>query len=260
MGDADALTSLLRRDRAVAAAALAGVVLIAWVYLFFGMGMEVPEVGAMLAPAMTEHWSRGYAAMMLLMWVIMMAAMMLPSAAPMILLHATLARRRRELGGVAPATGVFVLGYVAIWALFSALATALQWALSEAAQMSSAMSLTSRLAAASILIAAGVYQWTPLKQSCLRHCRTPLDFVLGHWREGTWGGFAMGVRHGGFCLGCCWVLMLLLFVGGVMNTLWIAGLTLFVLVEKTAPWGHWGSQVAGGVLVLWGFSALLSMT
>jgi len=258
-GDAGALMRLLRHDSAVVVATLGSVVLIAWIYLLFGMRMDAHEAGAMLAPAVPARWSAGYAAMMLLMWVLMMAAMMLPSAAPMILLHASMARRRRELGGWAAASAIFVLGYIAVWTLFSVLATALQWALTDAAQMSQAMSLSSRITAAVTLIAAGAYQWTPLKQSCLRHCRSPLEFVLTRWREGAWGSFAMGLEHGAFCLGCCWVLMLLLFVGGVMNLLWIAGLTLFVIVEKAAPWGHWAGHMAGAVLVLWGCGALLSL-
>ena len=259
MTDASALERLLRRDRAVVVAALTGVVLMSWLYLLFGSGMDMHNMDAMLAPAMTPHWSPSYFAVMLIMWVIMMAAMMLPSASPMILLHATISRRRREQGGTLAATGIFAFGYAVIWAIFGVIGTSLQWALAAEAQLSPTMALTSMIAAASMLIAAGVYQWTPLKQSCLRRCRSPLDFVLAYWREGAWGPFAMGIRHGTFCLGCCWLLMLLLFVGGVMNLLWIAGLTVFVLVEKSAPWGHWLGQVAGMVLVVWGCVALTSL-
>lgn len=259
MTDASALERLLHRDRVVAVAALTGVALMSWLYLFLGAGMDAHDMDAMLSPSMTLHWSATYFTVMLLMWVIMMLAMMLPSASPMILLHATISRRRREQGGVLAATGIFALGYVVIWAAFGLAATFLQWALAAAALLSPAMALTSKIAAASMLIAAGAYQWTPLKQSCLRRCRSPLDFVLAYWREGAWGSFSMGARHGAFCLGCCWLLMMLLFVGGLMNMLWIGGLAVFVLVEKMMPWGHWLGRVAGLALVFWGCVALATV-
>ena len=119
------------------------------------------------------------------------------------------------------------------------------------------MAVTNRLLAGGVLIAAGVYQWTPLKQACLRRCRSPLEFLTTEWREGTQGVFVMGLRHGGYCLGCCWILMLLLFVGGIMNMAWIVGIALFVLVEKLAPAGHWIGKAAGALLVLWGFATLV---
>ena len=205
-------------------------------------------------------WSAGYFALMLAMWVVMMAAMMLPSATPMILLHATLARRRhpRQFAALA-ANGLFVLGYVAVWSGFAAAAALVQWALAEVALLSPMMHASSAALAGALLVGAGVYQFTPLKQSCLRHCRSPLDFVMSHWRGGARGSFAMGARHGAYCLGCCWMLMLLLFVGGVMNLVWIAGLAAFVLVEKLAPNGHWATRLAGLALVLWGALVLGSL-
>jgi predicted metal-binding membrane protein len=121
------------------------------------------------------------------------------------------------------------------------------------------MEITSKTVAASLLVAAGIYQWTPLKHSCLRRCRSPLDFVLAYWREGNWGSFAMGLRHGAFCLGCCGVLMLLLFVGGLMNLAWVAGLAAFVLIEKAAPRGDWVGRFVGVALVLWGLVDLLRL-
>jgi predicted metal-binding membrane protein len=131
----------------------------------------------------------------------------------------------------------------------SFVAAALQWGLDAATLMSPMMMTTSIVAAGFVLVPAGVYQWTPLKQACLRQCQSPLEFILGHWREGTSGALVMGLQHGLFCLGCCWMLMLLLFIGGVMNLLWIAGLTLFVSVEKTVPGGHWLSRVVGAALI-----------
>ena len=247
-----ALERLLRHDRVGVIAALIGVVLLSWLYLLLGAGIDMRGMD------MSAEWSPAYFAVMLLMWIIMMAAMMLPSAAPMILLHATMSRRRWEQSGVLPATGIFVLGYLVIWAAFSLAATSLQWALGMAALLSPAMATTSKVAAALMLIAAGIYQWTSLKQSCLRHCRSPLDFMLTYWREGAWGSFVMGIRHGAFCVGCCWMLMLLLFVGGLMNLLWVAGLALFVLVEKTAPGGHWIGRATGLALAALGGVELFS--
>jgi predicted metal-binding membrane protein len=196
--------------------------------------------------------------LMLLMWAVMMAAMMLPSAAPMILLFGSIARSRHARGEQASAAGIFGLGYVAVWSVFSVGAVALQFALESAALLSPMMETTSIALAGAVLIAAGVYQWTPLKQACLRRCRSPLEFVLTHWREGRRGAFVMGAEHGVYCVGCCWVLMLLLFVGGIMNLTWIAGLAIFVLVEKLAPAGHWIGRCAGVALAAWGGLTLLT--
>ncbi len=226
--------------RLAAAALLAALVALSWAFL-----LAMP---AHMAPA---GWSAHYFAAMLLMWAVMMAAMMLPSAAPMVLFHARISGQRAPRRALS-ANASFLLGYVAVWALFSAAATTLQWTLSEAALLSPMMQVSSKALAATFLIAAGLYQWTPLKQSCLTKCRSPLDFVMAYWREGRWGSFVMGARHGAFCLGCCWMLMLLLFVGGVMNFAWILALAAFVLVEKLAPAGHWAGRAAGIALVGWG--------
>jgi predicted metal-binding membrane protein len=224
----------------LSAAALAALVVLSWVFL--------AAMPAHMAPA---GWSARYFGAMLLMWAVMMAAMMLPSAAPMVLFHARIAGQRAPRHALSANAG-FVLGYLAVWALFSAAATLMQWALAEAALLSPMMQTASKALAAALLIAAGLYQWTPLKQSCLIKCRSPLDFIMAYWRGGRWGSFAMGARHGAFCLGCCWMLMLLLFVGGVMSFAWIAALTAFVLVEKLAPAGHWAGRAAGIALVGWG--------
>lgn len=211
----------------------------------------------MRAPA---GWSPQYFAVMAGMWIVMMAAMMLPTATPMILLHATLARRRHVLQRAAlAANGLFVLGYVAVWSAFALGATVLQWALAEAALLSPMMQASSKGLAGALLVAAGIYQFTPLKQACLRNCRSPLDFIMSHWRNGPAGAYAMGLRHGAYCLGCCWTLMLLLFVGGVMSLAWIAGLASFVLVEKLAPYGHWTTRLAGVALLGWGAVVLATL-
>jgi predicted metal-binding membrane protein len=258
MSGASALEHVLRRDRAVVVGGLIGVILLSWVYLLRGAGMDMHAMGGMAMP-MATPWSPGHFALMAVMWAVMMAAMMLPGAAPMILLYAAIARRRRAQGGVTAAVGMFALGYIALWATFSLAAASLQRGLDAAALLSPMMATTSVVAAGLVLVAAGIYQWTPLKQACLRHCRSPLDFILGNWREGARGALVMGLRHGLFCVGCCWMLMLLLFVGGVMNLLWVGGLAFFVLVEKMAPGGRRFSRVAGAALVAWGGMTLLTL-
>jgi predicted metal-binding membrane protein len=245
----------LRRDRIVVISALAAVVVLAWGYLLVGAGMGMHEMDGMLMPRHAS-WTPGYVAVVLLMWAVMMAAMMLPSVAPMILLFGTIARRGQRTGDSPADAGVFGLGYVAVWAAFSLVAVAVQFGLDQAALLSPMMSTTSRALAGGVLIGAGMYQWTPLKQACLRRCRSPLEFLVTEWREGRRGAFVMGLRHGGYCLGCCWVLMLLLFVGGIMNLAWIAGIAMFVLVEKLAPAGHWIGRAAGAALILWGIGTL----
>ena len=249
---ATSLNGLLRRDRIVVVFGLLGVILLCWAYLLSGAGMSMHEMDGMLMPMSAGPWTPGYAAVVLVMWAVMMAAMMLPSAAPMILFYDTIARARRSKGGSATASGIFASGYVAVWAAFSLVAVALQFGLDEAILLSPMMQTTSTVVAGAVLIAAGLYQWTPLKHACLRRCRSPLDFVMTHWREGPSGAFIMGIQHGAFCVGCCWMLMLLLFVGGVMNVSWIATLAAFVLVEKLAPAGYWIGRAAGAFLIAWG--------
>jgi predicted metal-binding membrane protein len=194
---------------------------------------------------------------MFFMWWIMMVAMMLPSAAPMILLFARFNRSQRDRGAPYVPTGVFALGYVLVWAAFSQVAVAAQWGLERSGMLSSMLASTSVTLGAALLIAAGLYQLTPLKYACLRHCRSPLFFIAHHWRPGEWGALRMGLEHGAFCTGCCWFLMALLFYGGVMNLFWIIGLALLVLLEKLAPAGHWVGWVVGVGLIAWGGGLLL---
>jgi predicted metal-binding membrane protein len=247
----------LRRDRLLVVCCLLLVVALSWTYLLSGAGM-MQEMGDMLMPMSSGSWTLGHALIVLVMWAVMMAAMMLPSAAPRLHAAGSSVRRRSERGDPAIASGAVCAGYLAVWTVFSLAATTLQYGLEQAALLSPMMETTSQILAGTVLIAAGAYQWTPLKQTCLRHCRSPLDFVMTHWRPGTRGAFAMGLRHGAVCLGCCWLLMLLLFVGGVMNLAWIAGIALFVLVEKLSPAGHWIGRGAGLLLVTWGGATLLA--
>jgi predicted metal-binding membrane protein len=244
------LESLVRRDRALTVAGLAVLTLLAWLYLVRLHG----EMAAMADMGMAmEAWSAHDALVAAVMWAVMMVAMMLPSTAPVTLLVANIARQRAAKGGAFGAgTALFVLGYLAVWVGFAAVATTLQWGLDEAGLMSDTMGLANQVGAGIVLMGAGIYQWTPLKETCLRHCRSPLDFLLFHWREGRLGAFLSGLGHGAFCLGCCWMLMALLFVGGIMNLAWIAAIALLVLIEKTLPWGGWTGRLAGILLVLWG--------
>src|SRR5437667_6581635 len=256
---ADWFFAVLRHDRAVVLGSLTLVILLAWAWLLVGAGIDMEEMdmGGGQIMLMLPKWSLGYGLVVFAMWAVMMVAMMLPSAAPVTLLIASIARKRREAGAATRiSTAPFVLGYLVVWLAFSAAATLLQWRLDAAELLSETMALASTLVAGGVLILAGIYQWTPLKQACLRHCRSPLDFLLHHWRDGAFGAFVSGARHGTFCLGCCWMLMVLLFVGGIMNLAWIAGIALVVLIEKTLPWGGRMGRAMGVVLIAWGALAL----
>ncbi len=256
--EAGSLEPLLMRDRMVLVVGLVAVIVMAWGWLVAGAGMEMSAVemtamagmdGWLMRPAV---WTLAYAALIFAMWWVMMVAMMLPSAAPMLLLFARVNRKDKEAGAPLVPIALFATGYLLVWGGFCAVATALQWGLESARLLSPMLVTTNKWLGAGILIAAGLSQFTPLKAICLRHCRTPLGFLLGSWRSGRLGALRMGLEHGAFCLGCCWFLMALLFFGGVMNLYWIAGLAVFVLLEKTIPLGHWLGRVAGVVLVAWG--------
>jgi predicted metal-binding membrane protein len=204
------------------------------------MGMAMPQLHA---------WEMADVGLLFLMWAVMMVAMMVPTAAPMIMLVATVDRRRLDRPRPMARTGMFALGYLASWIGYSALAASAQWGLHAAALLSPAMASTSRLLGGGILIAAGIYQWTPLKRACLTSCRSPLAFIMTEWRDGRTGAWVMGLRHGLYCVGCCWVLMALLFVAGVMNLAWVVAISAFALVEKIVPGGDRVGRVAGFGLV-----------
>jgi predicted metal-binding membrane protein len=247
------LRSMLEHDRILVLAALLAVSVLAWTWLLLGAGIEMEQMdmGGGQVMLIAPEWSIGYAALIFLMWAIMMMAMMLPSAAPAILLAAALMRQRRGDHIFWP-VGLFVLGYLIVWFGFSLMATALQWGLDRIGLLSDDMAVGGATFAGLLLIAAGLYQWTPLKQACLIQCRSPFEQVTKYWRRGPFGPMMAGIRHGIFCLGCCWMLMALLFVGGLMNLLWIAALALLVLAEKMFPIGPRISRLTGVVLVVWG--------
>ena len=237
---------------------LGSVVALAWGYLLYmGWGMEHMEVGVNMAimPRMTQ-WGIIDLLLVLMMWVVMMVGMMLPSATPMILTFNALDRQRE--GGPAHVAHVwsFVAGYIAVWAAFSLLATLIQWALLEARLVSPMMRSRSPMLGGILLVCAGAFQFSPLKQACLSTCRSPLSFIMTEWRSGTTGAFVMGLKHGIYCTACCWLLMALLFVLGVMNLLWIAALAVFILIEKTFPRVRYLSFATGTVLIAWGLVVL----
>jgi len=238
------------RARRAILTALLGVSALAWVYL----ALEAARMAAMPMADMPEMlamrpWHAADFVLVFLMWAIMMVGMMVPSVIPMTLIYAAVARRAaREQNPIAP-TAVFVSGYVLMWTLFSLGATITQWALERAALLSPMMVSNSPALGSAVLIAAGLYQFTPFKDSCLSHCRAPAQFFAAHWRPGTGGALRMGLEHGAFCLGCCWALMALLFVGGVMNLLWVAAIALFVLLEKVLPFGPRGGRLAGLAMI-----------
>ncbi len=250
------VAELSRRDTLVIAASLGGISVLAWGYLV-GMAREMSGPNALCMAAMQiRHWSPGYFWMMFWMWAVMMVGMMVPSAAPMILIYAAVARKAEKQGTPIASTGAFMLGYIFMWTVFSFLVTLAQWQLDKAALLSPMMVANSPMLGAGLLIAAGLYQWLPIKNSCLQHCRSPFHFISAHWRSGSAGAFMMGISHGAFCIGCCWVLMLLLFVGGVMNILWIALISIFVLLEKVLPLGDRGGKWAGVLMVLIGLAMI----
>jgi predicted metal-binding membrane protein len=238
---------LLRRDRTVAGTGLLAATALAWASL-----VRMRSGMASMAMPCMQAWSRVEPLLLFLMWATMMVAMMLPSAAPTILLVASVHRRRREHASPAAPTAVFVAGYLVVWIGFSGAAALAQWGLHQAALLSPAMASTSPVLGGILLLVAGVYQWLPVKSACLGRCRSPVGFLGSEWREGSAGALAMGVRHGLYCLGCCWALMTLLFVAGVMNLLWVAAIAALVLVEKSVPAGPWLGRVAGLILAGWG--------
>jgi predicted metal-binding membrane protein len=193
----------------------------------------------------TTAWSMTNWLAVFIMWAVMMAAMMLPSAAPMILWFAVLNRRRSE----GAKTLLFVAAYLALWAAFSGAAVAAQWLLQSIGYLSPMIVSKSCVLNGALLLIAGVFQLSPLKHVCLRACRSPLGFLTSDWRDGLWGACNMGIRHGLYCLGCCWALMALLFVGGVMNLLWIAALAGLVAIEKLAPKGEVVARALGGLMI-----------
>ena len=280
MSDAPVLERLLKRDRAITLSGLAALCALAWLYIATGAGLGMDMAGmarfvlfprelaaadvhgmAMASAPMPAAWGPSTWALMIAMWWVMMVAMMSPAAAPTILLYARVHRHALAGGRVqdriAP-TGAFAAGYLLMWLVFSVAAAALHGGLESAGAISvMTMGSRSRWLSGAVLIAAGLYQLSPLKNACLSHCRAPAAFLSRHWRPRALGALRLGAMHGAFCVGCCWMLMALLFVGGVMNLVWVAALAALVLIEKTLPHGRWVGRGTGAVLIAWGVATLL---
>ena len=248
------LERLLVRDRAIVLGGIVGLTALAWLDLWRRAGGMVMDAGL---PPHTA-WSFADLGAAAVMWGVMMIAMMLPSAVPMLLLFSSVQRKRRAQGAAVVPTGLFAAGYLLIWLAWSGLAAALQWALQGLLLLSPHLMTTSTLLGAGFVLMAGLYQFTPWKDACLVQCQSPLAFLLTKWREGPRGTLRMGLHHGAYCVGCCWALMALLFVGGVMDLLWVAGLAVFVLLEKAVARGPWISRVSGVALILWALYLLRS--
>jgi len=250
------LEALLARERPVILTGLAGAVALSWLYLVPASRDMYGAMDGLSAWMMESTWDAGYLALIFGMWAVMMVGMMLPSAAPAILLYAMVLRNSPQAETPVARTYAFAAGYLLAWTGFSLAATLLQWGLAEAAVLSPMMVSTSPALGAGLLILAGVYQLTPLKQACLTRCRAPAAFITQHFRPGVSGALRLGAHHGLYCVGCCWALMLLLFFGGVMSLFWIGAITIFVLLEKLAPFGAQGGRLSGVLLILAGLLVL----
>jgi predicted metal-binding membrane protein len=243
------LERALRRDHWLVLTSLALVTGACWAWI---VPMARDMYGAMSGPSawmMQPQWDWPRVLLLFAMWSAMMIGMMLPSAAPALLVYGMVVRRSDDAADAALRVHCFAAGYLAVWTAFSVAATLAQRGLTVAQLLSPMMEMRAGWPAALVLLAAGLYQLTPVKRACLAACHSPASFLVRHWRAGRAGAFRLGLAHGGYCLGCCWALMLLLFVGGVMNLAVIAGLTAFVLAEKLMPPALHGGRFSGGVLI-----------
>jgi len=267
------LETLLRRDRLVVLAALGALTILAWVYILrlavtmgvaadgmnmTGFRLAASAAGMVMRPAL-EAWSGTEFLFTLVMWIVMMIGMMTPSVAPIVLLYVLVGRHAVKTGTQFPSTVWFVGGYLLVWAAFSLVATTAQWALDRAALVTSSLISTNGLLGGIVLIVAGVYQWTSLKHKCLNECQSPLQFIQrnGGFQRAPSGSLRLGILHGMYCVGCCWTLMALLFVVGVMNVLWVALIAILILAEKVIQTGNLIPRSAGVVFVLIGLLLIL---
>jgi predicted metal-binding membrane protein len=257
------LTAVSRRDRVLIPAAVVLITALAWAYLVhldqqMAAGMEYDQAMAAMGMTVDVAWTARDALLAFGMWVVMMVAMMAPAATPVLVLFAA-AQAKRGRRAASQATFIFGFGYAVVWTGFSAGAAFAQWILQQSALLTMAMAAAGSHLAGAILIGAGIYQLTPWKSRCLTHCRSPLGFLMTNWRDGNLGSFKMGLHHGVYCLGCCWALMGVLFVVGVMNLLWVAALTCFVLLEKVGPAGVILARIAGVAMILIGIVEIAIM-
>ena len=250
------MTALLgtptRHNRLIVGTGLTTVTVISWIYLFF-LAAQMTAMGSPFAMPMSSSWTGRDLALMWTMWAVMMAAMMIPSAVLMVSAYSTTINApNAKLHGSTP---LFVVGYLAAWSGFAAIATVAQWLLHDAALVDAMGASKNAIFGGIVLVGAGGYQFTSMKQACLTKCKTPLGFLLNEWREGARGAAVMGLRHGTFCIGCCWALMSMLFVLGVMNLWWIAVVAAIVLLEKLVP-STTLTRLLGGALLIWGLALI----
>lgn len=241
-----------RRDRWLVLLGMAVLSLLSWVYLV----NAARPVDHMMAMPASPPWDAGLLVLSLVMWSVMMIAMMLPTATPMVLSFTRVQHGREPAARAARLTWLFVAGYLLAWIGFAILAAMAQWTFYSLGVMSSSMGSATPLMAGVLLMGAGLYQWSGLKDACLTQCQSPLNFLLNQWRPGLRGALIMGLRHGLFCIGCCWLLMLLMFAGGVMNLVWMAAITVYVLAEKILPWMRRYGRAVGVLLVASGMLLL----
>jgi len=254
-----ALQALLTRERAVVGGGLAVLGAIGWLVLV-RLAATMPRADTAMDAMAMPHlrpWAPVDVLLLFVMWASMMVAMMVPAAAPMILTFTAVNRRRAAAGRPLVHTGAFVAAYLLVWVGYSLLATGAQSVMHAAALLSPTMATATPHVGGAVLVAAGVFQWTPLKRACLVACRSPLTFLMTRWREGGRGALRLGLQHGLYCVGCCWLLMALLFVAGVMNLAWVAAIAAFVLVERVAPWGAGVGRLGGAALVALGVTVLV---
>lgn len=250
------IAGLSPQDRKLIVSGLILVSGVGWLYIFYmawAMGnmhlvdMWMPPLGS------NRAWTAWDFFMLFLMWFIMMIAMMTPSVSPMVMMFTTVSRQKKLKKQPYAPTFIFLAGYLVAWALFSIFASAVQWPLHESHLLNPMMNSNSYLLSGAILILAGAYQWTPMKDACLSQCRTPLGFLMAAWKDGNAGAFQMGLYHGMFCVGCCWALMAVLLAVGVMNMLWVLLIAIFVLLEKILPFSATTTRaVTGAGLIAWG--------
>ena len=251
------LENLLLRDRWLIGVSLILVTALCWAWI---APMALDMYGSMSGSSawmMTKRWDLSHQLLLFAMWAVMMIGMMLPSVAPALFLYASVIRKSPEGQSVTPRVYTFAAGYLTVWVLFSVFATVLQVALHHWLLLSTMMEPRVQWFGAVLLMLGGLYQLTPFKRSCLESCRSPVLFITQHWKAGLLGSCKMGLAYGWFCLGCCWALMLLLFVGGVMNLWCIGALTVFVLIEKLAPFGVQGGRLSGALIFLLGLWILV---
>jgi predicted metal-binding membrane protein len=249
------IKNLLPREKLIIFSGLTVITISAWAYMIH-MAMNMMGTGIDMTRPCLMDWGMGDIIHLFLMWTIMMAAMMLPAATPMILIFATINGQRSRRASPLVPTWLFVLGYLAVWTAYSGLATLAQWGLHLSALLTHHMVITSPLLGGLLLLAAGIFQWTPFRDACMSKCRSPLGFLMTEWREGPSGALIMGLKAGLFCVGCCWLFMVLSFVLGVMNMLWMGALTAFMLLEKILD-NKWLSRTAGLTLAAWGLRILM---